>query len=429
MATLKKISSHILVGLVVGCALLQLTQGFTIGDYPKWKLAGWNKLPGFKARITQKGLDFFRDIGMETIQKHIREMHIPSQHGSAGPIDYAATNIRIVSFGLPASINPNTPSSDGMSLHVRKGSFFLRGDLSYDFVFTHHGDFDAKLADISLDATIRIGVDSTGRPTASAEYCYFYVGYVHVNLDAGMAWMFEDKVADQLKQTLNQQVCSSVNKAINQDLENKLRALKVTMPYKDMFKFDYSLVQSPSFNGSVDTAHKGEVYPIGSKAECPIPIPGIPQDSDRTSKMLFLWVTDYLPNSAGYVLQETGHLQHTVTPENVPPEQKKYLNTSSMAIKMLIPQIGKLYPNMAMWISLNSTKTPSVKITPNGIQAVLTADCSPYAVQPNMTKTFLFTLGVTITVDLTVGTKGNNMIHHVGRVLFQRSSPGGNNEW
>eukprot|EP00057_Strongylocentrotus_purpuratus_P000950 XP_001187654.2 PREDICTED: bactericidal permeability-increasing protein [Strongylocentrotus purpuratus] len=125
--------------------------------------------------------------------------------------------------------------------------------------------------------------------------------------------------------------------------------------------------------------------------------------------MLFLWVTDYLPNSAGYVLQETGHLQHTVTPENVPPEYNKYLNTSSMALKMLIPQINKMYPNMAMWISLNSTKAPAVKIAPGCIQAVLTADCSPYAVQQNKTKTFLFTLGVTITVDLTVGTKGNNI--------------------
>ncbi|XP_041454079.1 bactericidal permeability-increasing protein-like [Lytechinus variegatus] len=408
MSTTKKIGSRILMVLVMGWSLFQVTNGSKERYYPKWKLAGWNKLPGFKARITQKGLDFFKDVGMKTLQAKIGKMHIPDQHGSSGAIEYSATNIKIVSFGLPASITPN---GDGLRLQMNKASFNLHGDISYTVIkiITKSGYFDGRLADISLDASIRIGVDNSGRPSASAKNCNFHVGFVKVELHAGSAWKYDEEVAAQLKQTLNHQVCSNVIKAINTDLENKLRALKVAMLYKDKFKFDYSLVESPSFNTSVDTAHKGEAYPIGNATECPIPIPVVPQDPDKTSKMLFLWVTDYLPNSAGYVLQETGQLHHILTPDNVPPEQKKYLNTSSMAVKMLLPQISKLYPNMAMMISLNSTQTPTVKITSDGIEAVLVAYCSPYAILPNKTKAFLFTLSVSIIADLNVGLKATNI--------------------
>ena len=63
---------------------------------------------------------------------------------------------------------------------------------------------------------------------------------------------------------------------------------------------------------------QGEVYPIDSWEECPLTIPVIPPEPDYpATHMLQMWVTDYLPNSAGYSLQKAGVLQYNVTPDNV----------------------------------------------------------------------------------------------------------------
>ena len=62
---------------------------------------------------------------------------------------------------------------------------------------------------------------------------------------------------------------------------------------------------------------------MGGLEECLFIIPAIPPDSDiSASKMVYLWITDFLPNSAGHVFQKTGLLQYTVTPENVRIDNK-----------------------------------------------------------------------------------------------------------
>ena len=39
--------------------------------------------------------------------------------------------------------------------------------------------------------------------------------------------------------------------------------------------------------------------------------------SSRQNRMLYLWVTDYVANSAGYIFQKAGILRHTITPNMV----------------------------------------------------------------------------------------------------------------
>lgn len=53
--------SPLLAGFLVACCILGSSANRNVyrkvGPY-KWKLNGWNKEPGFKTRISQKGLDF-----------------------------------------------------------------------------------------------------------------------------------------------------------------------------------------------------------------------------------------------------------------------------------------------------------------------------------------------------------------------------------
>lgn len=69
-----------------------------------------------------------------------------------------------------------------------------------------------------------------------------------------------------------------------------------------------------NLNNLIDS--QGEVYAIDQHSEAPGPIASIPVDSDQTS-MFYVWITDYLVNSAGYVLHSYGYLERNVTENDV----------------------------------------------------------------------------------------------------------------
>ena len=53
-----------------------------------------------------------------------------------------------------------------------------------------------------------------------------------------------------------------------------------------------------------------------------------------------------------------------------------------------------MYPNMAMEISMNSTKAPVTIFKPSGADAIFVGEFSPYVILPNKTLAFLMTLNV-----------------------------------
>ena len=70
--------------------------------------------------------------------------------------------------------------------------------------------------------------------------------------------------------------------------------------------------------------------------EAPFTPPPLPSAID-TTKMLYLWFTDYIVETAGFVYTTAGALQYNVTPDMVPPSSPFKLNTDSF--KALIPEV------------------------------------------------------------------------------------------
>lgn len=57
---------------------------------------------------------------------------------------------------------------------------------------------------------------------------------------------------------------------------------------------------------------QGEFFSITKPVECPYTPTPLPSVSD-SSKMMYLWLTDYIGNSAGFVYQLAGVLDYNVT--------------------------------------------------------------------------------------------------------------------
>ena len=85
---------------------------------------------------------------------------------------------------------------------------------------------------------------------------------------------------------------------------------------------------------------QGEFYSIAHPVEAPFSPPPLPPIKD-TSKMLYVWLTDYIADTAGFVYERAGILQYTITPDMVPSSFPVHLNTSSF--RELIPQVSINY--------------------------------------------------------------------------------------
>ena len=101
-------------------------------------------------------------------------------------------------------------------------------------------------------------------------------------------------------------------------------------------EISYALLANPTFTANyVETQHKvlacncnippsslicfnskGEFLSIAKPVEAPISPVQLPAIT-ASDKMMYLWLTDYIANTAGIVYQNAGILQYTLTPDVV----------------------------------------------------------------------------------------------------------------
>ena len=68
---------------------------------------------------------------------------------------------------------------------------------------------------------------------------------------------------------------------------------------------------------------KGEFFSAITPKEAPFSPTPLPPESE-SDKMAYIWLTDYVVNTAGLVYQEAGILNETVTPSMVSWTEYKY---------------------------------------------------------------------------------------------------------
>lgn len=376
--------------------------------------------PGFLVKITPKGLQFLGDQGRSELIKEITKLTIPDQSGSenihVGHVQYSFTNMHVTEFSFP-NATISTKNNVGVTVAGTGLQISIHGGWKYSIhsivPVKDHGSFEATISSISLSVTIEIGVDKSGRPTvhSSPSDCKFHTGDVKVDLHGGASWLynlFDHTIEHAIRDSLNDKVCNIVLKEVNTDLAKEVATLKVLAPITANAEIDYSLVSAPEFNQSLTAAMKGEVYEIGNHTEAPYHIPTIPEDVEK-SRMVFMWVTDFLANSAGYVLHNTNFFHYNVTQDKIPPGSKFSLNTSDFAVKFLIPELSERYPNMLMQLNLNTTVPPRLIILPEGVTALINGSIAAYVIHPNTTLTYVFTLASDLKLSALFGFSQTNL--------------------
>lgn len=368
--------------------------------------------PGVILRVTQKGLEYGRQIGLVTLQKKLKTVKIPDMSGSEkvspiGKVSYSLTGIQILDLGLPKSAVGLVPGT-GVSLSIGDAYINLHGNwrVKYLRIIKDSGSFDLSVSGLSISATISVKGDDTGRPVVSSANCAASVGNVKIKFHGGASWLynlFKHYIEKALRSELQKQICSLVAEAI-EEMNPHLKTLNVLAQVDKYAEIEYSMVESPLMsNSSIDLSLKGEFYNIGQHKEPPFsPTPfSLPA---QDSNMMYIGLSAFTLNSAGFVYNNAGVLSLYITDDMIPSSFPIRLNTKTFGT--FIPQIAKQYPGLMMKLLVKAEKEPNVSFEPDNVTLQASSTVTAYAIQPNATLSPLFVLNVNASVSARIYVSG-----------------------
>jgi len=351
--------------------------------------------PGFQVALTNKGLEYAREVALPILIKELETIAIPDINGDAdtpvGHVSYSLSQIHVTGVNIPtSSIVANTAgiavSLSGVSIsmnahwHYREDSFPHISD---------SGSCDMSASSVSCSVTVGVGVSPTHEPTVNTESCNANIGHLDITFHGGASWLynlFSSLIADAVKSSLNSQLCSIIKQEINVEGNQILATLPVQEKVDQYAAINFELLAPPTLPGDyVQTHHKGEFFSIAHPAESPftpvpLPIPG----AGTLPRMLYVWMSSYLLESAGWGYEQVGVLNYTITPDKVPASFPLKLNTSSF--RDLIPALFAKYPNMLMEATIAAVGNPlTVTISESGMMAAGTCTVAFAVINPDKT--------------------------------------------
>ncbi|XP_070814632.1 bactericidal permeability-increasing protein [Chaetodon trifascialis] len=364
--------------------------------------------PGVKVKLTAKGLEYGRQLGMASIQQKLKSIKVPDISGKQrvspiGKVRYSLSNMQIVNLGLPVSAVDLVPGT-GVRLSIRNAFIGLHGNwrVKYLRVIKDSGSFDLNVNGLTIATSIAIKSDETGRPEVSSANCDATVSSVSIKFHGGASWLynlFRKFIEKALRNSLQKQICPLVVNAIS-DLNPELKTLNVVAKVDQYAEIEYSMVSSPTVsNSSIDFSLKGEFYNIGKHQEPPFS-PAAFSLPPQINNMLYIGLSTFTTDSAAFVYNKAGALSLYITDDMIPQSSPIRLNTRTFGA--FIPQIAKRFPGLMMKLMVKTVKSPVITFEPNNMTIQATGTVTAYAIQPNTTLTPLFVLNLEASVSARV---------------------------
>ncbi|XP_022338352.2 bactericidal permeability-increasing protein-like isoform X1 [Crassostrea virginica] len=372
------------------------------------------KTPGLQTRITDKALNYATNVALDVLSQQVKGQRIPDQHGSSGAVTFDISSMKVNEFTKPSS-KVSLLHSVGLSWATTGTRLAIHGNFKYKYKkgiikISDSGTFDLKTSNINFNIKIKIGMDSSGRPTMQAVGCSCSVGSASIKFHGGAAWiynLFSGVLEGKLKNMVgggNGVLCKQLNNLVNVNGKRSLQKLPVTVKLAKWFLLDYRFLSQPSFQSTfMETYHKGEVYWNADPVEAPFAAPPLLKYPD-TSRMMYIWLSDFLFNSMSYNAFKYNRLQYNVTKKDLPSGVLNTTCPKSNCIGKMIKPIGTKFPNTTIMLYMKSTSMPNMTVQNGSTVVNAVGDILFFAEQPNGKYTYILTLSATMstTISLTI---------------------------
>ncbi|NWH61000.1 BPI protein, partial [Geococcyx californianus] len=372
--------------------------------------------PGFVVRITQAGLDYAHQQGVAVLEKELAHLKLPDISGDfrirhVGKVQYEISSLDLRSFHLPYSRISLVPSV-GLQVSISNAFAELDGNWRVKLYFIRdHGSFDLEVENVYIKIDLKLGSDTSGKPTIDTSACSTHISKVQVHFSGRFGWLynlFYDAVEYRFRKILESKVCETVASSVRNDLQPYVRTLPVTARIDAMAGIDYSLVAPPTATAqSLDVGLKGEFFSLAHRSAVPFPpLPlALPPDHDR---MVYFGASSYFLNTAGFAYHAAGALVFEITDSMIPKDVGFHLTTTTFSA--FVPQLEQLYPDMLMKVKLSTPSAPFLNIGPEGLSLRPVVDVQAYVILPNSSLAPLFLLSVTGNVSAVINVKSGHIV-------------------
>lgn len=347
------------------------------------------QLPGFKSTITQNGLNYAKNIGVELLEKLLNTITIPDQHGgkrffffsriyniffffvfsldNAG-FGWSLTNLKLASVSLPNSVVSTVPGQ-GLHLQISNVGATLNFDWSYREDMWPHisdsGNGDVAISQSNADVQIHI-FDSGRRPACNVISSSVSLNNFDVHVNGGPSWLYNFLIGlfkGDIKNAVTGALQNAIQNGVNDALNKLFQGLPIDVKITPYVEIDYGLVADLDFsNNYFSLPELGEFYMINNHVECPAPRSSIPDIIN--SQMVQMLITEFVAESAGFAFWKLGQLQFNLTQKDIPSWSPVQLNTSYF--EYILPNLYNKYPNAAMMLDLSVGAMPTANFETSG---------------------------------------------------------------
>jgi lipopolysaccharide-binding protein len=322
----------------------------------------------------------------------------------------------------------NVNAGSGLSLALIRAAVSIHGDWSYRYRLgfidiRDSGSFDVQVSQLSLSVTVTLGSSSVGVPTIQSTGCSCHINHLDIQLHGGASWLYDlfiSSIEGSLKSNLENKLCEAARHAIDVDAASELSTLEVQTLIDRQWLLDYRLVSSPVFGaGFLESYHKGEFFHVDQPTEAPFEPADLPSTAP-SDRMVTFWISDYVLNTAGYVLHKNNVLAYNLTQQDLPENEKYYLNTtccfSCQCIGKILPQVAKMFPNESVVAHMSTSQPPTVNITPTKVCGNFTGIITLFVGFSNGTLGHLFTMSIDAKVVIIPRFDGSVLKANVSRI-------------
>ena len=318
------------------------------------------KYPGFKASLTQKGLDYAKDVSIKFLESElVNNIKIPDVHTRTrvpvlGEVDVWVTSIKLTRISFPHN-NLKIIQNQGFNVAI----LGVSGQVTFRIRYkqrkfpriggSHNGVVTISRTNAQMNLKI---VESNGKVRASVIHNSFNIDGLSVKLSGGAAWILNLVIGlfkNNFKRTIQNEVSKSLVKAVNVDLNQVLAKLPTKLHIHKGVGLDYSMVQ-PKFQPTHLTLNSiGEFYDFENRKPSDHKTRVSPDILD-TQKHITLVVTDYLGLTAWEAFHKKNVLNVWLTDDMIPEWSPVRLTTNSF--RYIIPALYRKHPDVSFLIIL-----------------------------------------------------------------------------
>jgi len=282
--------------------------------------------------------------------------------------------LQVVAVHLkPSSSKVTVNSGKGLTWSIWGAHAEVHGDWRIKYTFIKlSGRFSAKASGASVTVSVTLRATANGESTITVTGCNSHISGVSVKLHVRESWLyglFTGSLEKLVLNKLEQKLCHAAKYAISVNADRELRTLRYSFPLQGPNKqmaLNYKLVSSPAFaKGYMESFHKGEFFSITDNTEAPFEPSPLPSPR-YTSHMVTFWISDYVFNTAEYVMHKSGKLRYNMTKNDLPEIHRDRLNTTCSilygCIGVLIPRVAYEYPDSSVEVEVLSKESPTTKI-------------------------------------------------------------------